>query len=117
MGKFEVSINNPILKGARQGFDTCLKLAIARAIKTGSNEGSATLKVSFEFESVEDKETREISIAPEFKYKAGYAVPIKDSIDGEVIEISRIVPKEDGDFMLVNGQITMDEMLEDETEE
>ena len=105
MKKFEVSIDHPLLKGAKQGFDACLKAAITKAITTGSMEGSATVKVSFEIGKTMDSDTGEISMSPDFKFKAGYSVPMKDSIDGNVIELSKIVER-DGEFILVNGQIT-----------
>ena len=114
--RVDLSIENPVLNGARMGMDTCLKMAVARAISTGSMKGSATLKVTFELEDVIDKDTGETYISPKIGYKNSYSVPKKDSVEGTVIELCRIVPK-DGKYLLVNNQISMDELMEEETEE
>ena len=110
--QFELSINHPMLKGARQAFDTCLKIAICKAIKTESMEGSAHLKVSFEIQKGTDKDTGEIYMMPVIKFKTGYSVPMKDGIDGDVIEVSRLIPDQDGEYLMVNEQVSMDELME-----
>ena len=50
------------------------------------------------------------------KYKAGYSVPMKESMDATIAESSRIVPADEG-YMLVNGQVSMDELLAEEKDE
>ena len=110
--RFELTIDHPMLKGAKTSFDTCLKLAMARAIRSGSMEGSATVKVSFEIFRRIDKDTGETFMVPVIKYKAGYAVPMKENFDGEVCESSQLIQgPEEGEILLVNDQICIDELL------
>ena len=110
--RFELTIDHPMLKGAKAAFDRCLKVAMARAITTGSMEGSATVKVSFEIGQTLDRETGETELMPMLKFKAGYAVPMKESVDGKVCEDSRLIRgAEDGEILLVNDQVCMEELL------
>ena len=114
--QFEISIDHEMMIGAKAALDTCLRAAISKAISTGSDEGSATLKISFEIFSALDQETGEYRRTPVLKYKAGYSVPMKESMDATIAESSRIVPNDEG-YLLVNGQVSMDELLaEDEPE-
>ena len=50
---FELSIDNPVLMGAKASLDTCLKAMVSKAVSTGSMEGTATLKISMEIEEGE----------------------------------------------------------------
>ena len=115
--QFEISIDHAMMIGAKAAFDTCLRAAVAKAIGTGSDEGSATLKISFEIFSSLNTETAEYRRTPVFKYKAGYSVPIKDSMDATIAESSWLIPDNDVGLMLVNGQVSMDELLEEEKDE
>ena len=114
--QFEISIDHAMMIGAKAAFDTCLRAAIAKAISTGSNEGSATLKVSFEIFSSLDSDTGEYRRSPVLKYKAGYSVPIKESMDATIAESSRLVPSDESGWLLVNGQVSMDELLAEDEE-
>ena len=115
--QFEISIDHAMMIGAKAAFDTCLRSAIAKAIGTGSDEGSATLKISFEIFSTVDKDTGEYNRMPAMKYKAGYSVPMKESLDATIVEESKLIPDAEIGYMLVNGQISMDELMaEDEPE-
>ena len=114
--QFDISIDHEILKGAKTAFDTCMKAAIRKAISTGSNEGSATLRISFDIYDATDQDTGMIYKTPQIAYKAGYSVPMKESMDAKVIESSRLVVG-NGEWQLVNGQISMDEIMEAETPE
>ena len=109
--QFESSIDHAIMKAAKASFDTCLKAAIAKAISTGADEGVAALKISFEIFQSLNQESGEYERHPLFKFKAGYSVPTKESIDGKIAERSQLVTGPDG-YMIINGQITMDEILE-----
>ena len=111
--RFDISIDHAMMAGAKSAFDTCLKIAVAKAIGTGSNEGSATLKVGFDITNAVDEATGEVRRLPVFKYRAGFNVPMKDGIEATIGESSRLIQKENGGFMLVNGQISMDELMED----
>lgn len=111
--QFELSIDHPMLKGAKSAFDTCLRIAICKAIKTESMEGSASLRVSFEIQKGTDKDTGEIYMMPVIKFKSGYSVPMKDGIDGDVIEVSRLIQGLNGEYLMVNEQVSMDELMED----
>ena len=68
--QFEFSIYHAMMIGAKAAFDTCLRAAVNRAIATGSDEGSATLKISFEIFTSVDQETGELKRLPVLKYKA-----------------------------------------------
>ena len=114
--QFEISIDHAMMIGAKAAFDTCLRAAVAKAISTGSDEGSATLRVSFEIFSSLDTETGEWKRTPVLKYKAGYSVPMKESMDATIAESSRIVPADEG-YLLVNGQVSMDELLAEDEDE
>ena len=114
--QFEMSIDNELLKGAKEALNACLQVAVRQAIKTGSDEGSATLKIHFLIPKILNKETDEWEMKPDIKYKAGYSVPMKDSIDGDVIERSTLTLGEDGKYILMNDQISMDELLDGDDE-
>ena len=113
---FEMSIDNPALVGGKHGIDACLKMAIKKAIDTGSMEGSATLKVSFELMKHLEEGTGEVTIVPQFTCKFGYSVPMKKSAEFKVMENSRVIQNRDGEYMLVNDQVSMDELMEEEDE-
>jgi hypothetical protein len=114
--QFDISIDHAMMIGAKAAFDTCLQQAVAKAIGTGSDEGSATLRISFEiFQPVDDK-TAEVKRLPVFKYKAGYSVPMKESIDATIAENSGLLESRDG-WKLVNGQISMAELMAEDEEE
>ena len=115
--QFEIGIDHPMLNRAKAAFDTCLKRAMAKAIATGSYEGSATLRIGFEIMTVVDEDGGEMKRMPLMKYKAGYSVPMKESVDETIAESSRLIHGTDGGLLLVNGQISMDELLEAETPE
>jgi len=113
--QFDISIDHAMLIGAKAGFDTCLRRAIAKAIGTGSDEGSATLKISFEIYTGVDKDSGELRRVPIFKWKAAFSVPMKESLDATVEESCRLIDGGD-EWQLVNGQVSMDELMDgDET--
>lgn len=111
--QFEISIDHSIMKAAKLSFDQCLKLAISKAISTGADEGSAALKISFDIYQTMNEKTGEYERKPIFKFKTGYAVPTKETIDGKIAEQSQLVSGPDG-YMIINGQISMDEILAEE---
>ena len=111
--QFDISIDHAMMKGAKAAFDKCMQIAVTRAIATGSDEGSATLRISFEIVNALDEQTGEEKRIPAFKFKAGYSVPMKDSVDATITEDGRLVSTKDG-WMLVNGQISMDELMTEE---
>lgn len=113
MKNVELSIDNPMLKMAKDGFNACLKAMVVKAISTGSMEGTASLKISFEIMDVIEKETGEVGKMPEIKFKAGYSVPIKNGCDGKINEDSRIIQNHEGGYNLIAGQISMDELMEE----
>ena len=113
--QFDISIDHAMLIGAKAGFDTCLRAAIAKAIGTGSDEGSATLKISFEIYTGTDKDTGELKRVPVMKWKASYSVPMKESMDATIAESSRLILDRD-EWQLVNGQVSMDELMDGEDE-
>ena len=115
--QFDISIDHAMMIPAKSVFDTSLQMAVKKAIRTGSDEGNATLRISFEIVTAIDNETGELKRMPVFKYKAGYSVPMKESMDATIAMSSRLIEK-DGEWKLVNGQVSMDELMaEDEQEE
>ncbi len=111
--RFELSIDHPMLEGAKAGFNACLQAMVARAVGTGSNEGTATLKMAFEIQTADDGEGGTYQ-QPIIKFKAGYSVPMKDGCEGTLIEKSMLRRSPGGRWLVVNNQITMDEILGDE---
>jgi hypothetical protein len=93
--QFEIGIDHELFRGAKAAFDTCMRAAVAKAISTGSYEGSATLKINFEIYKTLDAETGEWQERPEMKYKAGYSVPMKESAEATIVEKSQLHRTED----------------------
>ena len=112
--QFEIGMDHPALAGAKRGMGVCLKAAIKKALETGSMEGTATLKISFEIFKTTDNETGEIKTKPVIKSKFGYSVPMKQNAELTCTESCRIIQNKDGEYMLVTEQIGIDELLEDE---
>ena len=113
--QFDISIDHAMMVGAKAAFDTCLRWAVAKAIRTGSDEGSATLRISFDVQQTVDKDTGEVMKCPVFKYKAGYSVPMKESLEATIAESSKLVESPEG-WKLINGQISMEELMAEEPE-
>ena len=113
MDDFELSIDHPMLTIAKISFNMCLKQMIDKAIETGSMEGTATLKVSFDISEETDKETGEVFKQPQISYNANFSVPMKLGTSGKIVERSRLIDKRDGGWMLVGNQISMDELLKE----
>ena len=113
MKNCELSIDHPMLKAAKTSLDYSMKAMIEKALQTGSMEGSVNLKISFEIIDLTDKETGETYQWPQIEFKAGFSVPIKDSVDGKIIEKSRLMRNKDGELILVAGQISMDELMQE----
>lgn len=109
--QFEIGIDHELFRGAKAAFNTCMRAAIAKAISTGSYEGSATLKISFEICKTLNQDTGEYEERPEMKYKAGYSVPMKESAEATIVEKSQLHRTEEG-YALITGQISMDEIME-----
>ena len=97
---FELSIDNPILMGAKASLDTCLRAMVTKAISTGSMEGKASLTISMEIED-----------GPVIKFKAGWSVPIKESEEGKLPQGNQLVRNPDGDWCLISNQVTMEEVM------
>lgn len=109
--QFEIGIDHELFRGAKAAFNTCMRAAIAKAISTGSYEGSATLKINFEINKTLNQDTGEYEERPEMKYKAGYSVPMKESAEATIVEKSQLHRTEEG-YALITGQISMDEIME-----
>ena len=114
--RFDISIDHSMMRGAKEAFNACMRQAVARAIGTEAGEGSATLRISFEITTTVDKDTGEMVRVPIWKYKAGFSVPMKESLDATIPESSRLIQGKDG-WRLVNGQISIDELMEDDRPE
>ena len=114
--QYDISIDHAMMTGAKQAFDKCLQIAVARAIATGSDEGSAALKISFTIVTTVDEATGELRRMPLWKYKAGFNVPMKESVDATIPENSKLI-EQAGEWKLVNGQISMEELLAEDDDE
>lgn len=114
--KFDLSIDHAMMIGAKTAFDTCLRAAIAKAIATGRDEGSASLKIKFTIFTATDRETGEIIRTPVFQYNAGFSVPMKTGIKATIPGKSRLEAVGQ-DWKLINGQITIDEIMKDAEEQ
>ena len=114
--QFEIGIDHELFRGAKAAFNTCMRAAVAKAIATGSYEGSATLKINFEIYKTLNQDTGEFEERPEMKYKAGYSVPMKESVETTINEKSQLHRTEEG-YALITGQICMDELLAEEEPE
>lgn len=113
--KFDLSIDHAMMIGAKTAFDTCLRAAVAKAIATGSDEGSASLKIKFTIFTATDRETGELTRAPVMEYAAGFSVPMKEGIKATIAEKSRL-EMVGQDWKLINGQISMAEIMKDAEE-
>ncbi len=109
---FELSIDNKILEGAKFGLDACLKAMVNKAISNGSMEGKASLTISMEIEEGMVEQTGEIVKNPVIKYKAGWSVPIKESEEGKLPGSHQLVRNPDGEWCLINNQVTVEELME-----
>ncbi len=111
--RFELRMDHPSLVGAKVAMDNCLKAMVSKAVETRSMEGTATLKISMEILNVLNEETKEWEKKPSIKFKVGWSVPIKNSAEGKLMDIGggRLVRNPDGEWCLVNNQISMDEVI------
>lgn len=111
LGKFELNIDHPMLQYAKNCLNQCLKQMVAKAIETGSMEGTTALKISFLIADATDEATGEVYKWPEIDFKAQYSVPLKAGASGKIVEKSKLYQKEDGSWIMVNGQVTIDELM------
>ena len=112
--QFEVGLDNPALVAAKIEFQEALKRMINKAVATGSMEGTATLKISVEIMEVM-AEGGVIEKRPIIKYRAGWAVPTKESAEGKMPMNSQLVRNPEGDWCLISDQISMDELMDKES--
>ena len=112
--RFDLSIDHPMLEQAKAGFNACMKAMVDRAISTGSMEGTVTLKIRFDITEEADRETGEFEKRPEIQYKAQFAVPIKEGCEAKIVEKSRLEPNPSGGWLMINDQVTIDELMKGE---
>ena len=82
-----ISLKNELFAEAIDSADTALALLIRKMQHRGATEGKLTLSIAIELtpEDIIDQNGRPQEIQrPSIKYKAGYAVPDKESISGEI---------------------------------
>lgn len=108
-------IDNPVLACAKASLDFCLQEMMKKAVKTGSMEGTVTLKIAVELEESTDSVTGEYFLKPEIKYKATSSVPMKSDLDGKVMGLQKMRRNNEGDWLLVDNQVSMDELMEEKT--
>ena len=110
--RIDLGLDNPVMTAPKQAMNAIMKMAVAKAISTGSMEGTATLTVRFELEEDYDKQTGERFMRPKIDYKSRYAVPLKDTIDGKIMDPCRIIENGEG-FCMISNQVSMDDVMED----
>ena len=111
--RFELRMDHPSLVGAKVAMDSCLKAMVSKAVETRSMEGTATLKISMEILDVLNEETKEWEKKPSIKFKVGWSVPIKNSAEGKLMDIcdGQLVRNPEGNWCLINNQVSMDELM------
>lgn len=109
--RFELRMDHPSLVGAKVAMDNCLKAMVSKAVETRSMEGKASLTISMEIEDGMIEETGEIVKQPVIKFKAGWSVPIKESEEGKLPAGHQLVRNPDGEWCLINNQVSMEELM------
>ena len=64
-----------------------------------------------DFNVPQDKKTGEIMKKPVIKFKVGWAVPIKSSAEGKLVSDSHLKRDEDGEWRLINNQLSIEELM------
>lgn len=108
--QYDITIDHRMMQAAKGALNGCMQMAVKRAIMTGANEGSATLRISFEIAEVLNKETSEFEKVPVWKFRAGFSVPMKESMEATMPETGRLIETDEG-WKLVSDQIHMDELM------
>jgi hypothetical protein len=108
--QYDITIDHRMMQEAKGALNGCMQMAVKRAIMTGANEGSATLRISFEIAEVLNKETSEFEKVPVWKFRAGFSVPMKESMEATMPETGRLIETDEG-WKLVSDQIHMDELM------
>ena len=111
--RFELSMDHPSLVGAKIALDKCLMAMVNKAVETRSMEGTATLKINMEILDVLNDETKEWEKKPSIKFKVGWSVPIKANAEGKLMDIcdGQLVRNPDGNWCLINNQVSIDELM------
>ena len=112
--RFELGLDHPALAGVKIDFEDCLKRMVSKAIGIGSMEGTVSLKIHMEIVEAIDDQTAEATLMPAIKYKTAWSVPIKDGTEGKIPGGGQLVRSPDGEWCLVNNQISMLELMENE---
>lgn len=106
----ELSIDHKALAGAKLDFDMMLRGTVQKMIGQGAEEGTVTLKLEIKIMKGADAETGEVVLMPMFSGEVSANIPQKEKeklcpIAGHRLEIK------DGQFQMVDPQISMDEIL------
>ncbi len=115
--RFELSLDHPALAGVKIDFEDCLKKMVTKAIGIGSMEGTVALKIHVEILEATSEETAEVQMMPVIKYKVSWSVPIKDGTEGKIPGGGQLVRSPDGEWCLINNQISMEDLLEEDNKE
>lgn len=106
-----LTIDNPSMVPAKMALNFQLQEMVNKAVSTGSMEGTVTLKISMDIGEDIDKETGVIVKKPKIKYKATSSVPMKSDLDGKMMGNYSMARDVDGNWMLADNQISMDELM------
>lgn len=117
-----ITIDGPLFDESRTYFDSMLQKLLKQMEKNEASEADITLKVKVRLNNVaipNDKGTSDIVKIPEVKYAVTTQVPVKDSIDGNVVSEKALVYDEyEKKFVLkavpVNGQMNLEDYMDDE---
>lgn len=125
MTDYQIGINHPDFSHIRETMDKCLNTTLQKMISRHFTEGSVTIKIDIgikdnpEDPSVEvDPETGEIMPVPTFGGKVTINIPQKASASlPAVFGHGLRYDDENERYLMINPQISMDELIPDETAE
>ena len=121
---YQIGINHPDFTNIREALDKCLNTTLQKMVSRHFTEGTVTMKIDIglktdpEDPAVEiDPETGEIMPVPTFGGKVTINIPQKASASLPAIFGHGLrYDDENGSFLMINPQISMDELISDEQE-
>lgn len=119
---FQIGLNHPDFTGIRETMDAALNHTLLRMTDGNFSEGSVTLKIVIEIAEDQqgnvDPETGEIIRKPVFGGKVSINIPQKASADIPTVIGNKLeYDAERKRFVMINPQISMDELLSEEDSE
>ncbi len=121
----ELSIKGDVMNGASTGFDESLQKLFKNMSKSGSDEGSITLKIDVKIEPIEvtdDDGNPKMVSSPILKHTISTQVPVKNSVGGSTnTEMALIYDEELQRYVLKraqkDGQMSIYDVMDNEEKE